>query len=61
MPNNAFGGAVPVTIFLCGPSKCEHDYSGWRDFEGGGTAVCTKCGAEAFSEAVWDYNINVGK
>lgn len=47
-----------VTIFLCGPRKCEHDYSGWEDIviDGqvrGGTAVCTKCGRTAFSEAAW--------
>lgn len=42
-----------LTLFVCGPSKCEHDYAGRRDFEGGGTAVCTKCGAEAIAEAAW--------
>lgn len=47
-----------LTLFLCGPSKCEHDYSAWREYEavGGGligTRVCSKCGAEAINEALW--------
>jgi U5 snRNP spliceosome subunit len=45
----------PVTLFMCGPSKCAHDYSTqWVEFEGGGTAVCSKCGARSIDEAVWD-------
>lgn len=44
----------PITLFLCGPSKCEHDYSQWIEIEGGGTAVCSKCGALAIEEAAWD-------
>ena len=28
---------------------CGHDFSGWREFDRGGTAVCTKCGAAAIS------------
>jgi len=54
----------PVTIFLCGPSKCEHDYSGEDYAENrmdehgnwvvtGWTSVCTKCGARAIDEAAW--------
>lgn len=43
-----------VTLFLCGPSKCEHDYSGWLVLPDGGTAVCSKCGAQAIAEAMWD-------
>lgn len=47
-----------VTLFICGPSKCEHDYSGWQEFADpsgahGGTAVCVKCGATAIEEAAW--------
>ena len=48
-----------LTLFLCGPSKCEHDYSGWEPLTEngrdalGGTAVCAKCGARAFDEAAW--------
>ena len=42
-----------TTMFLCGPSKCEHDYSRYEPMEGGGTAVCAKCGARAFDEAAW--------
>ncbi len=26
---------------------CAHDFSGWREIELGGTAVCTKCGTTA--------------
>lgn len=50
----------PVTaLFLCGPAACEHEYSGWREYQlpsGGwvGTAVCAKCGADAYEEAAWD-------
>lgn len=48
----------PITVLLCGPSKCEHDYSGWEDIveDGrvvGGTAVCSKCGCTAYDEAAW--------
>lgn len=43
----------PVTIVLCGPSRCEHDYSAWLDLPNGGTAVCSKCGATAIGEAAW--------
>lgn len=49
----------PVTLFRCGPSKCDHDYQGHEDVlneEGrcvGGTTVCTKCGARAIDEAAW--------
>lgn len=47
-----------LTLFECGPSKCEHDYAGWVEYrapEGGiiGTTVCTKCGAYASEEAMW--------
>ena len=47
-----------LTLFLCGPSKCEHDYSKYEDIieNGrvvGGTAVCAKCGAKAIDEAMW--------
>lgn len=50
---------APLTMFLCGPSKCEpHDYSGWQDIVvngqvRGGTTVCAKCGSTAFDEAAW--------
>ncbi len=48
----------PLTIFLCGPSKCEHDYAGLEPIiengkEVGGTAVCSKCGRSAFDEEAW--------
>jgi hypothetical protein len=46
--------APDVTLFLCGPSKCEHDYSQWLDLPDGGTAVCVKCGAKAIEEAAWE-------
>jgi hypothetical protein len=50
------GAAVEpvITMFMCGPSKCEHDYSGgWVELEQGGSASCVKCGALAISEAYW--------
>lgn len=48
-----------VTLFLCGPSKCKHDYQGGEDViengeNRGWTAVCVKCGARAIDEAVWE-------
>lgn len=48
-----------MTLFECGPNKCEHDYSGEeavlndRGQVVGGTTVCTKCGARAIDEAYW--------
>ena len=47
-----------LTLFLCGPSKCEHDYQGMEEVRESGesrgwTAVCTKCGARAIDEAAW--------
>lgn len=47
-----------VTLHLCGPSKCEHDYSGEMPIEDGerligSTAVCVKCGRTAYEEAAW--------
>ena len=46
------------TVFACGPQdKCpdgtEHDYSGWEDFENGGTSVCVKCGTRAIDVSAW--------
>lgn len=46
------------TLFICGPKKCDHDYSGEEPIEDGericgSTAVCVKCGARAFEEAAW--------
>ncbi len=51
-------GVKPLTIFLCGPKKCEHDYQGGEDViengeNRGWTAVCVKCGARAIDEAAW--------
>lgn len=53
------GTGKPVTIFLCGPTRCEHDYSRIEDIvmDGrvcGATAVCSKCGAAAIDEAMWE-------
>jgi hypothetical protein len=48
----------PVTLFMCGPSKCEHDYNRYEPIivdgqERGETLVCSKCGRSAFEEAQW--------
>lgn len=48
-----------ITVFMCGPSKCKHDYDGWIEYQNPdgswtGTAVCSKCGAHAVDEAVWE-------
>jgi ribosomal protein S27AE len=45
-------------IFLCGPSKCKHDYSRYEAIIEDGkvrseTAICSKCGASAIAEAAW--------
>ena len=45
--------APGVTLFMCGPSHCEHDYSAGEDFMDGGSAVCVKCGARAIDETGW--------
>ena len=65
---NMFGGLTaqpfrvlerkPLTMFRCGPSKCDHDYRGWVEYRNPdgsivGTTVCAKCGASAFDEARW--------
>ncbi len=49
----------PVTLFMCGPSKCEHDYNRYVPIiidgqERGSTLVCSKCGRTAFQEAAWE-------
>lgn len=51
-----------VTVFLCGPSKCDHDYSRSEpilvdDRIVGESAVCSKCGRSAFEEGVWGWTI----
>lgn len=48
-----------LTLFMCGPSKCEHDYSRYEPIvidgrECGETLVCAKCGRTAFEEAQWE-------
>jgi hypothetical protein len=52
------GDPAQITLFECGPKRCEHDYSLWGEIiiEGrvvGGTAFCSKCGASAYDEAQW--------
>jgi hypothetical protein len=45
-----------LTLFLCGPAKCDHDWSGpFVEIDGGrsGSATCVKCGARAIDEAMW--------
>lgn len=53
-PNNG----KALTLFMCGPSHCDHDYSRYEPIiqngrEVGETAVCSKCGRTAFEEAAW--------
>lgn len=31
---------------------CEHDFQGWREFEGGGEQVCKRCGMGAMSHTL---------
>lgn len=50
--------ADPVTLFVCGPSKCEHVYDRYEPIiqDGrtvGETLVCSKCGRTAYEEAQW--------
>jgi hypothetical protein len=55
------GGDSDLTLFICGPKRCEHDFSGpfveVRNLVTGkvegGTAVCMKCGARAIDEGAW--------
>ena len=47
-----------VTLFLCGPSSCEHDYSKYVPIiedgrEVGETLVCAKCGTTAYNASLW--------
>ena len=41
---NGTGVTTPptLTLFLCGPNKCEHDYSGYAPMEGGGEPPCAQ-------------------
>lgn len=57
-PDDSAPPPPEITLISCGPSPCDHDYSGWRQYiaSGGGTvgtAVCSRCGAHAIDEAVW--------
>lgn len=52
-------GSGRITLMVCGPSKCEHDYNRFEDVvkDGrvvGGTAVCSKCGVAAIDDAMWE-------
>lgn len=56
--NNTTDALTDLTLFTCGPSKCEHDYSGWQEWTDPdgcriGSALCVKCGAAAIDEAAW--------
>lgn len=48
-----------ITIYFCGPSKCEHVYDEEEnilDIHGnfcGSTLVCSKCGTSAIQESLW--------
>lgn len=46
-----------LTLIVCRPqvASCEHDWSGWHNFEdgSGGEAVCAKCGLGAMYN-IWD-------
>jgi hypothetical protein len=48
-----------LTVFLCGPSKCEHVYdreeiiTNSAGEQCGMTKVCSKCGRSAFEEDAW--------
>jgi hypothetical protein len=45
--NPAAGCCTGITLFLCGPSKCEHDYpAGWSCRMA--VLPCSKCGARLF-------------
>jgi hypothetical protein len=42
------------TLAFCGHSAepCDHDWSGWRDFDGGGEAYCVRCGLGALADTL---------
>ena len=50
----------PITVFTCGPPKCEHVWDGpgieWTTENGGGgeSATCSKCGVDAMSVSIWE-------
>jgi len=43
-------------IFIHVTPKCEHEFSGWRDFDDGrgGEQVCKKCGIGAMAASLRD-------
>ena len=36
----------------CPDGPCEHDWTGWREFKGGGERFCTACGMGAMSHTL---------
>lgn len=43
-----FGGCYCA----CPDGPCEHQFGGWREFEGGGEQVCKLCGMGAMSHSL---------
>ena len=43
-------------LFLQAAPKCEHTFSGWRNFNdnSGGEQFCSKCGMGAMSYSMWN-------
>lgn len=43
-----------VTLIVCGETRCDHDFQGWREFEDGlgGEQACTKCGLGAMAHTL---------
>lgn len=36
----------------CPDGPCEHDFQGWREFEGGGETFCQRCGMGSMSHSL---------
>lgn len=45
----------PITIFTCGPPKCEHVWDGpGIETETSSSATCSKCGVDALTVSLWE-------
>ena len=48
------GGASQECYCACPDGPCQHEFDGWREFEGGrgGEQVCSRCGMGAMSHSM---------
>ena len=45
-------GPWEIVHVLADPDACDHEWAGWREFEGGGERVCAKCGMGAMHHSL---------